>query len=78
MIDAGSHGEVLLRVNGLTVRLHSGNGLVHAVEDVSFSLARGQTLGVVGESGSGKSVMARSLMGLLPKRALAGGSGEIL
>jgi oligopeptide/dipeptide ABC transporter ATP-binding protein len=41
---------------------------VHAVDDVSFVLERGKTLGVVGESGSGKTVLSRSVMGLLPKR----------
>ncbi|MBU2098938.1 MAG: ATP-binding cassette domain-containing protein, partial [Gammaproteobacteria bacterium] len=67
----------VLQVDNLTVRLNSAAGLVHAVEGVSFNLAEGQTLGIVGESGSGKSVMARSLMSLLPKRATAVRQGSI-
>ncbi len=62
---------LLLDVRNLTIRLNSAAGLVHAVEDVSFVLREGQTLGIVGESGSGKSVMARSLMNLLPRRSVA-------
>ena len=57
---------MLLEVKGLTTRFHTRNGIVHAVEDVSFSVDRGQTLGIVGESGSGKSVTCYSLLGLIP------------
>lgn len=57
---------MLLEVNHLTTRFHTRNGIVHAVEDVSFSVDRGQTLGIVGESGSGKSVTCYSLLGLIP------------
>ena len=57
----------LLDVRNLTIRFHTRNGVVHAVEDVSFSIEPGQTLGIVGESGSGKSVSCSSLLGLLPQ-----------
>ena len=57
----------LLDVQNLTTRFHTRNGVVHAVEDVSFSLDQGETLGIVGESGSGKSVTCYSLLGLIPK-----------
>ncbi|MGJ8697102.1 MAG: ABC transporter ATP-binding protein [Verrucomicrobiaceae bacterium] len=57
----------LLEVNDLTTRFHTRNGIVHAVEKVSFSLEKGQTMGIVGESGSGKSVTCYSLLNLIPK-----------
>ena len=57
----------LLDVRHLTTRFHTRNGVVHAVEDVSFTVDPGQTLGIVGESGSGKSVTCYSLLGLIPQ-----------
>jgi oligopeptide transport system ATP-binding protein len=57
---------MLLDVRNLTTRFHTRNGIVHAVENVSFQVDRGQTLGIVGESGSGKSVTCYSLLGLIP------------
>jgi oligopeptide transport system ATP-binding protein len=57
----------LLDVRNLTTRFHTRNGVVHAVEDVSFSVDAGKTLGIVGESGSGKSVTCYSLLGLIPQ-----------
>lgn len=59
----------LLEVEDLSTSFSSSRGRVHAVNDVSFSIARGRTLGIVGESGSGKSVLSRSIMGLLPSTA---------
>src|SRR5215207_4297825 len=56
----------LLDVRHLTTRFHTRNGVVHAVEDVSFKVEPGKTLGLVGESGSGKSVTCYSLLGLIP------------
>ncbi|PQJ29395.1 ABC transporter ATP-binding protein [Rubritalea profundi] len=56
----------MLKVSNLTTRFHTRNGIVCAVEDVSFSVDRGETLGIVGESGSGKSVSCYSLLGLIP------------
>ncbi len=57
----------LLDVRHLTTRFHTRNGIVHAVEDVSFKIEAGETLGIVGESGSGKSVTCYSLLGLIPQ-----------
>jgi oligopeptide transport system ATP-binding protein len=57
----------LLNVSHLTTRFHTRNGVVHAVEDVSFTVDPGETLGIVGESGSGKSVTCYSLLGLIPQ-----------
>ena len=57
----------ILDVQNLTTRFHTRNGIVHAVENVSFSLEQGETLGIVGESGSGKSVTCYSMLGLIPQ-----------
>ena len=70
--------QALLRVDSLKVYFRAARGLVRAVDGVSFALARGCTLGVVGESGSGKSVLARSLLGLLPDGATIRAGGHIL
>jgi len=63
--DADYDGA-LLEVADLTTYFESERGLVRAVEGVSLTLERGKTLGIVGESGSGKTVLARSIMNLLP------------
>ncbi len=73
----GANGAVVLDVRGLSKFFPAGGGglfggerrEVHAVEDVSFTLARGQILALVGESGSGKSTIARLIAGLYPATA---------
>ncbi len=64
----------LLDVTDLSVTLQTHRGPARAVRNVSFSLERGETLGLVGESGCGKSITALSLMGLLPESAKVSGS----
>ena len=66
--------EALLEVDGLSVTFDSEEGDVHAVRDVSFSVAPGEVLGVVGESGSGKSVSLMAVPRLLPGSARVTGS----
>jgi len=56
----------LLRVENLRAYFHTRAGIVRAVDDVSFSITPGETLGIVGESGSGKSVACLSLLRLIP------------
>jgi oligopeptide/dipeptide ABC transporter ATP-binding protein len=66
--------EPILSVENLRVDFATGDGVVHAVRGLSFTLAPEEVLGMVGESGSGKSVTALAAMGLLPKNAQISGS----
>ena len=70
--------QTILAVRDLSVTFGSGDRTVHAVNGISYDLARGETLGVVGESGCGKSVSSLALMRLLPKPAARITSGEII
>src|SRR3981081_2022270 len=63
----------LLDVRGLTVDLPTARGWVRPVNEVSLRIGPGESLGLVGESGSGKTMMALSLMGLLPPGARVSG-----
>ncbi len=62
--------SALIDVENLTLQFRTDEGLVTAVEDVSFSLEKGEVMGLVGESGSGKSVTAKALMHLNAKNAV--------
>jgi len=62
-----------VEVTDLTVRFRLRGRTVHAVNEISFRLARGEVLGIIGESGSGKSVTLRALMRLLPANCEIGG-----
>jgi peptide/nickel transport system ATP-binding protein len=66
----------LLSVSGLSCELQTPAGPVRPVDDVSFTLGHGKTIGLVGESGAGKSMLARSLLGLVPTYATL--TGEVL
>lgn len=57
--------DILLDVKGLTKFFHTPRGVLHAVDDVSFQIERGKTLGLVGESGCGKSTCGRSILRLI-------------
>ncbi|HVK60913.1 MAG TPA: ABC transporter ATP-binding protein [Bdellovibrionales bacterium] len=65
--------QPLLSVQNLSVAFETRRGLVNVIEDLSFELHRGRTLGIVGESGSGKSVTSLAIMGLLPPTARPAG-----
>ena len=57
----------LLEIDNLKTYFHTRNGVVKAVDDISFTVEKGEILGIVGESGSGKSVTVHTLMGLVPQ-----------
>jgi len=75
MQDTAAH-DIVLEVKSLQTLFFTNSGLFKAVDDVSFSVGRGETLAIVGESGCGKSVSALSIMRLVPDPPgrIAGGS----
>jgi len=68
----------LLEVRNLTTRFHTLEGVVDAVNGISYTLEEGETLGIVGESGCGKSVSVLSVMGLIPDPPGKIAAGEVL
>ncbi|MTI12873.1 ABC transporter ATP-binding protein [Sansalvadorimonas verongulae] len=67
MSHSEKHSDETLRVNNLQVNFQTDEGELCVLNNVSFSVRKGQTLGIVGESGCGKSVTSLAIMGLLPQ-----------
>ncbi|MEO8714754.1 MAG: ABC transporter ATP-binding protein [Acetobacteraceae bacterium] len=69
--------DALLAVRGLCVQFHTEQGVARAVQDVSLTVRRGETVALIGESGAGKSVTGLAIMGLVPRGADIAITGEI-
>lgn len=78
MESSQENHNIQLRVSNLAISFRDETGWVRAVDDVSFTLNKGETLGIVGESGSGKSVTSLSVLRLLPDKISRIDSGEII
>lgn len=74
----GSRPEAVLEIKDLTVRLPEGADREFAIQDITFTVGKGEIVCVVGESGSGKSVTAQTVMGLIPREQLTPVAGEAL
>ena len=68
----------LLEIRDLTVGYHTDDAVIHAVNNISLTIKKGQTFGIVGETGAGKTTIAKSIMRVLPSMQARVASGEIL
>lgn len=68
----------ILKVSDLVTRFYTEDGIVHAVNGISYTLKEGESMAIVGESGSGKSVGVLSIMGLIPDPPGKVEAGEVL
>lgn len=68
--------DALLSVRHLTVEYTSEGEVIHAVNDVSFELEKGKTIGLVGETGAGKTSIAKAILRILPEPPARVKSGE--
>lgn len=75
--DASRQDAPIIDARNIAVNFKVEHGTVEAVKGVSFQLYRGETIAIVGESGSGKSVTARTVMGLLSKRAVVSNTASV-
>lgn len=70
--------DIFFEIKDLSVKYHSGNSIIHAVNDVSIFLNEGETLGLVGETGAGKTTIAKSILRILPENSVESIDGTIL
>ena len=77
-MNANKKGTPFIEVKNLTVHYTSEGKVIHAVNNVSFSLEKGETLGLVGETGAGKTTIAKSILRILPEPPAQVDGGEIL
>ena len=77
LVRADNRPAPLLEVKDLSLEFRTRDGLVHALEDVNFEIAKGEMVGIVGESGSGKSVMCYAVMGILDGAARIGSGSAV-
>ena len=77
-MDFSLDNSVILQVKNLAVSFKTDHGRLRAVDDISFDVKSGKTLGIVGESGCGKTVTSFSIMRLLPKPSGVIEKGQVL
>jgi peptide/nickel transport system ATP-binding protein len=77
-VDYSLTTQPFLQVNNLFTHFNTPQGVLHAVDGISFTLDKGKTLGIVGESGSGKSVLSRTIIDILAKDGSVLYEGEVI